>query len=1074
MSNKMILSQIFLKRISVFTLAFLIAFVSVSAIKAQISEVDLSFNALLSRDVGGGDNFTLQPDGKILVFGNFQLINGVLKNQIARLNPDGSLDASFNCAACDFPISSAIVQPDGKIIVAGSFFSSSTGTSVARIARLNPDGSIDSSFASPFGANVPQVNTSVEVEAIQSDGKILVTVSTFAAGMGQYLVYRLNPDGSFDSTFTTIDFQAGRTQFEVVSKVFVLPDGKILINTNGGTISPFGTLQRFNSDGTRDTTFESPVLAGSAGSFSSGNVLTDFDVQTDGSIVIVGRFNTVNAIERVNIARLLPAGNVDLSFVPANVIPANELINRVRVLSNGRILVSTGAVNNPGFPPGQGNRFIRFNPEGSLDDSFNPPSNITSIGRWEVDALDRIILYVGFSDNGRSVVALIRLNADGSVNTFLNANFGIGGSVSTLAIQADGKVFIAGDFTRVGGLPRRNIARLNPDGSLDESFDPGTGFNNRVEKIVVQPDGKIIVAGDFTIYNGIAQAGLARLNPDGSLDNGFGGLISSLNGTVYTIALQTDGKILIGGLLTGVNGQPRNGIARLNPNGSLDAGFNTAFGNPSSFSNAVVRRIVIQTDGKIIVGGSFTGVNGFARNNLVRLNADGTLDNSFNAGNISAVDFVELLPDGKYLVLTDRLIRLNNNGTADGTFRTATFSSDSSGLPSVNAIVVEPDGSIIIGGSFTSVNGIARSRLIRLRANGTLDLTFFPTGANAPIRAIERQADGKIIVGGDFTSIANVTRLGVARLIISPVRSLFTPFDFDGDGRADIAVFRPSNGFWYELRSQDNSFYALQFGQASDRIAPADYDGDRRTDIAVFRDVVPGAGNSAYFYITNSSDNSFRPEQFGETGDVPVSGDWDGDGKADLAVYRDGSLTGGQSSFLYRPSSQPGVNFRTIVWGNAGDKPLVGDFDGDRRLDAAVFRPSNATWYILKSTNNQTIELAFGLPTDIPVPADYDGDGTTNIAVFRPNTGTWYTSTNPAINYGVVQFGAGGDLPVPADYDGDGRADIAVYRPSNGSWYLLRSTEGFTAVQFGSSEDKPIPNAYIIAQNNTVLNAFIR
>ncbi|MBA4185798.1 MAG: VCBS repeat-containing protein [Acidobacteria bacterium] len=285
-------------------------------------------------------------------------------------------------------------------------------------------------------------------------------------------------------------------------------------------------------------------------------------------------------------------------------------------------------------------------------------------------------------------------------------------------------------------------------------------------------------------------------------------------------------------------------------------------------------------------------------------------------------------------------------------------------------------------------------------------------------------------------------------------------FDFDGDGKSDVSVFRPSNGTWHILQSQ-NGLTGGPFGQNGDRIAPADYDGDGKTDVAVFRGTVPGAGNYAYFYITNSSDNSFRPVQFGATGDVPVSGDWDGDGKADVAVYRDGSLTGGQSYFYYRPSSAPGVNFRTIAWGTNGDKPLVGDFDGDRRLDAAVFRPSNGTWYILRSSNNQSIQEQFGVATDVPTPVDLDGDGITNIAVFRPSTGTWYTSLNPAINYGPIQFGAAGDLPIPADYDGDGKTDIAVYRPSNGWWYLRRSTAGDKSELFGNIGDKPIPNAYI-------------
>jgi hypothetical protein len=328
---------------------------------------------------------------------------------------------------------------------------------------------------------------------------------------------------------------------------------------------------------------------------------------------------------------------------------------------------------------------------------------------------------------------------------------------------------------------------------------------------------------------------------------------------------------------------------------------------------------------------------------------------------------------------------------------------------------VDSTGGIVFIG-IVVVNGTPTTKLWRLNADGSLDNTF-------------------------------------------AVRS--PPFDFDGDLKADISVFRPSNGFWYRFNSSNNSFFAVQFGQAGDKPAPADYDGGGKTDIAVFRDVVPGAGNFAYFYILNSSDGSFRPVQFGATGDVPMAGDWDGDGKADLAVYRAATTAGGQSFFYYRPSSQPNVNFNTIPLGTAGDKPVLGDFDGDGRLDPAVFRASTATWIILKSSLNQITQTVFGLPTDIPVPADYDGDSTANIAVFRPSNGTWYTSQNPATNYGAIVFGTNGDLPIPADYDGDGRADAAVFRPSNGAWYLNRSTSGFTGVAFGQSGDKPIPNAFI-------------
>ncbi len=556
----------------------------------------------------------------------------------------------------------------------------------------------------------------------------------------------------------------------------------------------------------------------------------------------------------------------------------------------------------------------------------------------------------------------------------------------------------------------------------------------------------------------MARNALVQLNTDGSLDAAFNPNIE-VNGTVYSIDLQADGKIVIGGFFGSVNGQIRNSLARLNADGSLDASFNPVIGG-----NAVIRRVLVQTDGKIIIGGTFNGINGFARTNLARLNADGTLDTTFNAGQISTVNQVEIQADGKYIVLTSTLIRLNTNGTTDATFQSPTYQfPNNNNNSAVSAILIQPDGSIIIGGSFTAVNNIVGSRLARLRSDGTVDTFFFPIGANNPVFAIARQIDGKILIGGSFTRIADVTRLGIARLIVSSVRAPFTQFDYDGDGRADLAVFRPANGSWYVLGSQNNSFTAVQFGLPGDKIAPADYDGDGRTDIAIFRENVGGNGK-AFFYILNSSDNSFRPAQLGQTGDVPISGDWDGDGIGDLAVYRDGSNTNGQSYFFYRPSSQPGVDFITIIWGATGDKPVVVDFDGDRKLDAAIFRPSIARWYVLRSSNNQVINVQFGNPTDTPTPADYNGDGVTDFAVFRPSNGNWYISssqTSPSTNFSAVQFGISTDLPVPADYDGDGKADIAVFRPANGIWYLLKSTQGFTGIQFGANQDKPAPNAYI-------------
>jgi hypothetical protein len=281
--------------------------------------------------------------------------------------------------------------------------------------------------------------------------------------------------------------------------------------------------------------------------------------------------------------------------------------------------------------------------------------------------------------------------------------------------------------------------------------------------------------------------------------------------------------------------------------------------------------------------------------------------------------------------------------------------------------------------------------------------------------------------------------------------------DFDKDGKADFAVFRPSTSTWIS-ESSNGGASGFQWGRSTDVLVPADYDGDGRTDFAVWRP------ENGVWYVHQSSDDSVVLVRWGMTtmhptgglADVPVPGDYDGDGRADLGVFRPDT---GEWWIVKSSNGYDQNNGITLRWGKLGDVPVQADYDGDRKADLAVFRSIENLWYIRHSSTGKTSVTPFGLAgLDTLVPADYTGDKKSDIAVYR--SGVWFVLDSSTGETEQFTFGFNDDVAVPADYDGDGITDYAVYR--SGTWYVSDSSRPrLRSYNFGQVADVPVNSGIV-------------
>lgn len=725
------------------------------AVLSQIGTLDQSFEPKANNAgaIYGVSKLLMKSDGKILVAGQFSQYNGESGSKLVQINQDGSKNSNFLVG--NF-IGNAVYaceqQTDGKIIFGGDF-TTYNGLNSTRILRLNSNGSKDTTFKIGSGPD-----GSIRSIHIQKDGKIIVA-GKFSFFNNVYVlgIIRLNPDGTRDASFSA---GSGIRDFGEVECIQSLSDGKILI---GGDFTLYngvkvGHIIRLNSDGTRDNSFNIGTGAG----FPVRSIV----VQSDGKIIVGGSFSDFNGKSVGRIIRLNPDGTKDITFNVGTGF--NSDVYSLMLLPNNKIIVGGLFSSFNGIAV---KRVIVLQENGSVDNNFVVPDKLFSIRSFLLLPNNKILAGGSISSQGVNISSIFCFNSDGTEDINYNKHGGISGisniHVNSIGVQNDDKILLGGEFNSYNGVTKNNLVRINSDGSLDNTFDIGIGPNKPLKSVLCQSNGKIIVGGNFQSFNNISANSIIRLNNDGTKDNTFN-VGSGTDGVISSIIEQPDGKIIVGGVFTSFNGEVKTAINRLNHDGSRD----TSFKAGAKLANGV-SAIALQLDGKIVIGGEFNFYGSTISEKLIRLNTDGTRDASFNIqiGANAEIKTIAIQNDGKILIGglftkyknndVNYIARINTDGTLDSTFKTGIgFNSF------VNSIEIINNSKILVGGNFTIFNGQKAHYYAQLNFDGTIDISNnLPDQLDGQVKKIFIQPDGNILLGGYYTSFNGIGRNRIARLL---------------------------------------------------------------------------------------------------------------------------------------------------------------------------------------------------------------------------------------------------------------------------------------------------------------------